>query len=76
MKHWKKAPPIIGNVYWLYNFTAPKVWTGKHFECLLTDQIILKGQIRTRTEVNIMDWPGDIYNIERFNELIPHTKPE
>ncbi len=72
MKDWKEAPPIIGHVYWLYQFTAPKVWTGKYYECLVTDQVILKGKIRTRTEIHVKDWPHDIYEIERFQELINH----
>jgi len=63
---WRNAPPIIGNVYWLHDFTAPKVWTGEHFECLVTDQIIPQGRIKIRTEINIQDWPYEIYAPERF----------
>ena len=29
-----------GLVYWLHDFTAPKVFNGLYFECLVTDQRI------------------------------------
>lgn len=59
--------PITGNVYYLKDFTAPKVFNGLYFECLLTDQ-----KIPANTKIHsdlgsIKDWKTEIWKPERFN---------
>jgi len=62
-----------GIIYYLKNFTAPKVYNGLYFECLLTDQKIPSHtKVIKSTGVHIKDWKHDIYKPERFglNEAI------
>lgn len=60
-----------GNIYFLNGFTAPKVFTGTHFECLLTDQKIDgSAKIAIDTKIAIKDWLYPIYMPERFKELL------
>lgn len=58
----------IGFVYFLRGYTAPKVFNGLYFECLLTDQKIaanvkISGYSKP---IHIKDWPHEIYKKERF----------
>lgn len=56
-----------GNVYYLKCFTAPKVFNGLYFECLVTDQkIAAHNKIKKDTGIHLKDWQGDIWNPERF----------
>lgn len=68
-----KIELVKGNIYYLRFFTAPKVWTGEWFECLLTDQRIRKKGTRVSqfTGHNLLTWPHEIYRIERFRKLLP-----
>lgn len=66
---------IPGNIYYLKFFTAPKIWTGKFFECLLTDQRIRRRtKVIKDTKINISDWPHEIFRPERFKEFIKEDK--
>jgi len=56
-----------GTVYWLKDYTAPKVFTGMIFECLVTDQKIpAHAKIKKSTETHLKDWKHEIYKPERF----------
>ena len=56
-----------GIVYWLKDYTAPKVFTGMIFECLVTDQKIpAHAKIKKSTETHLKDWKHEIYKPERF----------
>lgn len=57
----------IGIVYWVQGFTAPKVFNGLYFECLLTDQKIAANYKAKSTGTNIVNWTSEIYKPERFN---------
>ena len=60
----------VGNIYFLVGYTAPKVFTGMIFECLLTDQKIpAHAKIKKDTGININDYNGYIFNINRFKSL-------
>jgi hypothetical protein len=67
----KKKNLKIGYVYYLNGFTAPKVYLGTHFECLITDQKISIQDSRNPKDANvhIFDWDGDIYKNDRFDYL-------
>ena len=72
-----KKRPITGYVYYLKDFTAPKVFNGLYFECLLTDQKIRADEpIKEDTGIKIDNWPHPIYLPERFglNPLIYSAK--
>ncbi len=57
----------IGMVYYLKDFTAPKVFNGLYFECLLTNQKIPSHtEIKESTGIHISKWKGTIYKPERF----------
>ena len=56
-----------GYVYYLEDYTAPKVFNGLYFECLLTDQKIPShSKIKLATGILLTDWDGEIYTRERF----------
>jgi len=56
-----------GIVYWLKDFTAPKVFNGLYFECLVTDQkIAANAKVKESTGIHIKDWPHAIYKPKRF----------
>ena len=58
----------VGIIYYLHNFTAPKVYTGLYFWCLLTDQKIPSHtKVVKDTGIHIKDWEHEIYKPERFN---------
>ena len=60
-----------GMIYYLVNYTAPKVFNGVYFECLLTDQKIPSHtEVEQCTGINIGEWDHDIYKVERFFELV------
>ena len=60
--------PETGYIYYLYDYTAPKVFNGLYFECLLTEQKIPGyAKISTATGVKITDGNYEIYKPERFN---------
>ncbi len=60
-----------GYVYYLENYTAPKVFNGLYFECLLTDQKIpANSKINLATGILLKDWDGAIFMIERFSKII------
>ena len=68
---------IIGRVYYLENFTAPKVFNGYDFECLLTDQKIkAETNISKDTGVNLKEWSEkyNIYKPERFKSINKNTE--
>ncbi len=58
----------VGIIYYLYDYTGPKVFNGLYFECLVTDQkIAAHSKISTKTGKNIKDWDiQEIYKPERF----------
>ncbi len=60
----------VGRVYFLKYFTAPKVWNGKYFDCLITDQIITKLIIDKDTGIDLKDWEDEIFDRERFDYLL------
>ena len=57
-----------GIVYWLKDYTAPKVFNGLYFECLYTDQKIpAHAKIKKNsTETHLKEWTHEIYKPERF----------
>jgi hypothetical protein len=56
-----------GYVYWLKDYTAPKVFNGLYFECLVTDQrISAHSKIHKCTDIHVKDWEHEIYMPERF----------
>ena len=56
-----------GTVYWLKDYTAPKVFTGMIFECLITDQKIpAHSKIKKSTGIHLKDWKHEIYSPKRF----------
>lgn len=59
-----------GMIYYLQDYTAPKVFTGLVFACLVTDQIIpAHAKVSTETNRHINDWDKNIYKPERFKSL-------
>lgn len=56
----------IGFVYWLEGFTAPKVFNGLYFECLLTDQKLAAHYKAKSTGIHLLKWEHEIYKPERF----------
>lgn len=62
--------PQNGYVYFLKDYTAPKVFNGLYYDCLLTDQKIpAYVPIVVNTGIRITDWPDEIFQPERFNLL-------
>lgn len=59
--------PEYGHVYYLKSFTAPKVFNGLYFECLLTDQKIASHNPIKKDLGLLKDWTTEIYKPERFN---------
>mgnify|MGYP003426525155 CR=1 FL=1 len=57
----------VGIVYWLKDFTAPKVYNGLYFECLLTDQKIPAHCKAKSTGIHLLKWEHEVYKPERFN---------
>lgn len=57
---------IVGRVYYLKDFTAPKVFNGLYFECLLTDQKIRADEKIKEDLGSLLEWPHPIYREERF----------
>jgi hypothetical protein len=58
--------PNTGHVYFIEGYTAPKVFNGLYFECLLTDQKI-SAHIRIRKDLgHLLEWKHEIYKPERF----------
>ena len=56
-----------GMIYYLEDYTAPKVFTGLMFECLVTDQCIpAHSKVSKTTNTLLSEWSGDIYKPERF----------
>lgn len=56
----------IGFVYYLKDFTAPKVFNGLYFECLLTDQKIAANAKVHKEFCHLKDWEHKIYKPKRF----------
>lgn len=56
----------IGHVYYLKDFTAPKVFNGLYFECLLTDQKIRRDAKIVKDLGMIYNWPHKTWKPERF----------
>ena len=46
----------VGIVYWLKDFSAPKVYNGLYFECLLTDQKIPAHCKAKSTGIHLLKW--------------------
>lgn len=67
--------PKTAFVYYLKNFTAPKVFNGFYYECLLTNQKVrYDAEIAKSTGVELKDWEGEIYNRERFENYFRLAK--
>ncbi len=60
--------PILNHVYYLKDYTAPKVFLGTHFECLLTDQKIGKDARVVKHIRALSEWISPIYKPERFTK--------
>ena len=58
-----------GHVYLLVDYTAPKVFTGLYFECLVTDQKIPAHAKAKKCLCPINEWDGHIYRPTRFHAL-------
>lgn len=56
----------VGVVYWLKDFTAPKVFNGLYFECLSTEQKIAAHCKAKSTGIHLLDWQHEVYKPERF----------
>lgn len=66
----KNIKPKTGYVYYLRDFTAPKVFNGLYFECLLTDQKI-RADEPVHSELGLFtDWKDPIYKPERFETAL------
>jgi hypothetical protein len=62
--------PKRGFVYYLKDYTAPKVFDGDRFICLLTEQIIeASTKISVDTKTHIKDWVFEVSRKERFKFL-------
>jgi len=59
----------VGYIYYIEGYTAPKVFNGLYFECLLTTQKISANCKVKATDTHIKDWDSKIYQPERFNQL-------
>lgn len=64
---------IVGMVYYLEDYTAPKVFNGLCFECLLTDQKIPSNS-KITSEIKMIEFwdTTKMYQPERFYELTSH----
>lgn len=58
--------PKAGHVYHIKDFTAPKVFNGLYFECLLTDQKIPAYAKLIADLGHIHDYKEEIWKPERF----------
>jgi hypothetical protein len=58
----------VGMIYYLSDYTAPKVFNGLYFECLVTDQkTAAHSKVSTKTGQSIKEWDiKAIYKPERF----------
>lgn len=61
-----KIKPETGHVYYLKDFTSPKVFNGLYFECLLTDQKIRADEPVVKDLGKIDEWKFPIWKPERF----------
>lgn len=59
----------IGNVYYIENFTAPKLFRGTYFECLLTDQKIESNQVVVKDLGQYKEYKNEVWKPERFNQF-------
>lgn len=61
-----------GEVVFLQDYTAPKVFKNLFFECLLTDQIIpVRESLKIIKKMgHIKNWKSEIWNKERFKDLL------
>ncbi len=62
--------PKTGHVYYIGDYTAPKVFTGLYYECLLTDQKIPAYEKIVEDLGHIKDWKHEVWMPERFNKKI------
>jgi hypothetical protein len=62
----KKDLPKIGHVYYIGYFTAPKVFNGLYFECLLTDQKIPAYEKLIEDLGHIKEYKQEIWKRKRF----------
>ena len=58
--------PKSGHVYFIALYTAPKVFNGLYFECLLTNQKIPAYAKLIEDLGNIHDYKSEIWKPERF----------
>lgn len=58
--------PETGHVYFLQDYTAPKVFNGLYFECLLTEQKIPAFAKISKDLGRLLEWTNEIYKPERF----------
>lgn len=62
----------IGYVYYLKDYTAPKIFNGLYFECLLSLQKI-PAHAEVKQEIcEYREYEGDVWNAYRFY----HPKPK
>lgn len=66
----------VGMIYYLSDYTAPKVFNGLFFECLVTDQkIAAHSKVSTKTGQHIKEWDfNSIYMPERFGLINPQIQ--
>jgi hypothetical protein len=65
--NWMDEPePKVGNIYYLKNYTAPKVFTGKHYECALTSQKVARNAKIIQDLGSLKEWPYAVWKPKRF----------
>jgi len=60
--------PIVGHIYYISDFTAPKFFNGLYFECVLTDQKIYNAKRIVEDLGHINDYKHEIWKPERLNK--------
>lgn len=65
-----RIKPKLGFIYYLREFTGPKVFMGDRYECLLTDQKLSATEGIYIEIGHIKDWRPEIYLPERFTDLL------
>lgn len=55
------------HVYYLDDFTAPKVFNGLCFECTISNQCIAANEKAVKDLGHVEDYAGDIFKPKRFH---------
>jgi hypothetical protein len=58
--------PKLKHVYFIENYTSPKLFNGSHFECLLTDQLLEPSSKIIDDLGHINNYKFEIWKPERF----------